>query len=296
MVSTIIRQLASKNHHLTHLYVNWGYLLFSFSGDEPIIVYQMGKVGSSTIVASLRALNLNKPIYHVHSLILARISSRKQIYQQMFRNGGDGDLRRVKHLFASRYLYKKLARGAAGKNWKVISLVRDPVAMNISGFFQIIDYYLPNFFERYENRDISIEDAIAVFLTDYDHDKPLIWFDVELKATFGIDVFITKFPTSKGYEIYRRESFEALVIRLENVNECAAAALREFLDVSDFELIKANVSSEKRYNAAYRKFKETIKLPSAYLDKMYSSAFARHFYTEKEITKLRAKWEGSLAT
>ena len=35
---------------------------------EPIIVYQMGKVGSSSMYWSLDALRLNVPVYHLHFL------------------------------------------------------------------------------------------------------------------------------------------------------------------------------------------------------------------------------------
>ncbi len=35
---------------------------------EPILVYQMGKVGSSTVVQTLEALGLPNPVLHVHTL------------------------------------------------------------------------------------------------------------------------------------------------------------------------------------------------------------------------------------
>ena len=41
---------------------------------SPLLIYQMGKVGSSTVQASLRSLKLDMPIYHTHILTKERIS------------------------------------------------------------------------------------------------------------------------------------------------------------------------------------------------------------------------------
>jgi len=286
----IIRELAGKNYHLARMYLTWGYLLAGFRGDNPVVVYQMGKVGSSTVVASLQSLDLKRPIYHVHTLIFERIRDRRQKYERMFRSGAPMELRRASHLFASQYLSKRVKRGAFKQRWKVISLVRDPIAMNVSGFFQIIDYYIPRFFSRFEAGQIRIEDTIEIFLKDYDHDKPLVWFDIELKSTFGIDVFASPFLASKGYAIYRGANVDALVLKLESINASAEPAVKEFLGIENFRLVQANVAEDKSYFAAYKSFKDMLTLPQAYLDKMYDSKLARHFYTEEELARFRGKW------
>ncbi|MGH8502296.1 MAG: putative capsular polysaccharide synthesis family protein [Gammaproteobacteria bacterium] len=286
----IIRELASKNYQLARLYLNWGYLFSGFRGDDPVVVYQMGKVGSSSIVASLHALKLQRPVYHVHTLISEHIRDRQQKYEKMFKHGAPVDLRRASHLFASQYLCRRIKRGAYGGRWKVVSLVRDPIAMNVSGFFQIIDYYIPDFFSRLAAGRLSIEDAIEIFFKDYDHEKPLIWFDIELKSTFGVEVFATPFSTSSGYEIYRGDNIDALVLRLESMDACAQPAFREFLGIEEFKLVQANVSEGKSYFAAYKAFKEKLVLPESYLDRMYQSKFAQHFYTQEERAAFRAKW------
>ncbi len=272
------------------MYLNWGYMLADFRGDHPVVVYQMGKVGSSTVVASLHALDLKRPIYHVHTLISERIRDRRRKYEKMFRNGSPMELRRASHLFASQYLSKRIKRGAFGQRWKVITLVRDPIAMNVSSFFQIIDYFIPRFFSRYETGQLQVEDAIEIFLENYGHDAPLGWFDIELKSTFGIDVFATPFLASKGYTTYRGTNVDALVLRLESINTSAEPAFKEFLDIENFRLVQANVADDKNYFAAYKAFKQKLILPQAYLDKIYDSKLARHFYTEEELTGFRRKW------
>ena len=187
-------------------------------------------------------------------------------------------------------LLKEMEKGLNGKNWKIVTLVRDPIAVNISGFFQIIDHSLPNFEDRYRAGSVSIETATKVFLEKYDHEWPLTWFDIELNSALGIDVYSSHFPQSKGYKIYRTEQVELLVLRLENINECVYEAFNEFLGLEQFSLVKANVGSKKTYSTAYKKFKDSIALPESYINKMYSSKHARHFYSEAEIADFKARW------
>jgi hypothetical protein len=258
--------------------------------NQPIVVYQMGKVGSSSIVASLKALKLDRPVYHVHSLAPAGIENGKRMYKRIFRNAQGTDFRRAGHLFASEYLRKRMAGLRRGERWKIVSLVRDPVAINVSGFFQIVDHYVPRFSERYNAGSANIDDAIRAFLAEFDHEEVLTWFDVELKSTLGLDVFSQPFPKSEGYGIYRAEHAEALILRLEDINRCASEAFERFLDLEEFHLQTVNVAEGKSYEAAYREFKKRIKLPNCYLEKIYGSRYAKHFYTDEEITAFRARW------
>ncbi len=261
--------------------------LANLRGREPIIVYQMGKVGSSTIVASLKALKLRRPIYHVHTLTQEGIAHGEATY-------GDSvqlDLSRSKHLFMSRHLHKHLGKSANGKKWKVVTLVREPIARNISSFFQIIELLMPDFHERYQHRSIEINELTALFLEQYSTDNRFVnWFDLELKSVFGIDVFASNFSTVKGYKIYRSERAEVLLLRLENISECAQEAFREFLGVEQFRLVEKNISSKKDYYAAYKWFTEMVILPEDYINTIYALKYAQHFYSAEEINAFKAKW------
>ena len=92
---------------------------------EPIIVYQMGKVASTTVCETLKNHGF-KNILHAHSINPALISKKK--HKEMKR----GVNRFFLHETAGMYI---AATGLVHKS-KVISLVRDPVARNISAFFQ----------------------------------------------------------------------------------------------------------------------------------------------------------------
>ena len=117
-----------------------------------------------------------------------------------------------------------------------------------------------------------------------------MFFDQELKAVLGIDVYASEFPKSKGYKIYKEKRSDVLVIRLENLHECAEKAFIEFLNVDRFKMINENVGSEKNYGHIYGMFKDSVVLPDSYIEKMYSSKYMKHFYSEEEIKKFRKKY------
>ena len=47
---------------------NIGIIIKCLKGQPPILIYQMGKVGSKTVISSLAKADINRRIYHVHFL------------------------------------------------------------------------------------------------------------------------------------------------------------------------------------------------------------------------------------
>ena len=286
----IIHQLIRRSPKLTGLDIGLRLRREERRGEAAIIVYQMGKVGSSTAVASLRASGLRQRIHHIHSLTGQGFDSRKHMYERMF-PGQPIDMQRMRHLLVSEQLQKRLAKHGGAPKWKVISLVRDPVARNISDFFQVIDYWLPNFEERVNAGELDVDELISTFMREYHHDEPLNWFDIELKKVLGVDVFACEFPKSEGFKIYRRNRIEALVMTLEQLNTSSAAAFGDFLGLENVKIVDANAAEDKNYNMLYKQFKSGLKLPHEYLEKMYSSKYAQQFYSADEIQRFFNKWK-----
>lgn len=256
---------------------------------EPIVIFQMGKVGSKTIENSLAALDLGVPICHSHLLSgLDRIEERTR----RTRNDPRETLSEIQH---GRRLVKTLL-GTPYIRCRVISLVRDPVARNISAFFQNITEFLPDILDRFANRELPVAELHTAFLNRYDHDIPATWFQRQLQPVFGIDVFASEFPKERGYAVYAAEDASLLVIKLEMLDDCAADAMRDYLGIHDFVLTNANLGEDKDYKDLYKAFLSSIALPDDYLNRIYESPFARHFYTDLELQQFRARWStGSAA-
>jgi hypothetical protein len=255
----------------------------------PIIVYQMGKVGSKTIEHSLRfyyqSRGKNIEIYHAHFLNHLQELERNAWKQRVSKH-------EIQYIHEMMAIKKKIDSDPTRK-WKLISLVRDPVARNIAGFFQAlsINQHIPDWRIRYQRGDLQVSELLEKFLSlndDY-RNHPVTWFDTQLKPVFGIDVYEKPFPHERGYEFYRNDRFELLVIRMEDLNRCATDAIGRFLDIDDFEIVHSNTSDEKDYKDLYKAFKD-LPIPTEYVEKLYTSRFARHFYSAEELAHFTKYW------
>ena len=95
---------------------------------ETVVIYQMGKVGSSSVKNTLMGLKLPINLYHVHALTKKRLDWLQDTYRNASRVRGKAIVH--DHLAESMYLRKKLDQNYK-KPWKVITLIRDPIARNI---------------------------------------------------------------------------------------------------------------------------------------------------------------------
>ena len=250
---------------------------------EPIVVYQMGKVGSSTVYRSLRSLGLRRQVHHVHLL-----NELDEIEERVRRRYPDpvGTLAQIEK---GRRLRRRVLPNRR-TTWNVISLVRDPVQRNVSAFFESLTEVIPDVYERQERDDIAPAELENAFLDRFDHDAPLSWFQSQLEPVFGIDVFAAPFDTEQGYATYEGPGARLLVIRLENLMEYGQTAIGEFLGLDQFELVTANIARDKRYANLYSEFERSVTLPVSYLERMYESRFARHFYRAAEIEAFEQRW------
>lgn len=160
--------------------------------NRPVIVYQMGKVGSRAVYESLSDYGLGVPLYHRHVLdnfdLLAE-NIKKQL---------PNPEHTLIVIEKGRALRKKIDEDPE-QGWNIISLVRDPVAWDISSFFQGIEQVIPDIRQRMDTNTISIEAMSRTFLEKWPHHHaPGCWFDVLFRPVFGIDVFSRPFPVERG--------------------------------------------------------------------------------------------------
>ena len=258
---------------------------FSARENPPILIYQMGKVGSASVYKTLEEINLPNSILHLHCL------------------SGDLPKQTKAHIDAGIYPPPfHLYMGEAVRNIikrkqdfpiKIISLVRDPIAFVVSNLFQN-----PQFFSG----DIKTEGGIidssrAVKFLCRELRKPEIlnyvygWFNREFKEVFEIDVFAQTFPTEVGYESYSKGNIEALVIRLEDLSEVGPKAISDFLCLDvPINLTKGNLRSESKMAKPYRELLNKIYLDPSLCKQIYSSRFVEHFYSERLVNKFISKW------
>ena len=275
---------------------------------DPILVYQMGKVGSSSIRNSLfrsrdprtRLVLMSHEFYPIRNrdvqridieadlrpYVIAEIEHDKQVFQRFSRKKRRGW--RFRERFYTQRIYQAYVK--PGGPLRVITLVREPVANNISMFFEVFDHYAQTTFEA---STMSVDEMIALFLDRYMHRRPLTWFDAELKTTLGIDVFRHPFDTELGYAVIRQENVALLVLKMELDDHAKAEAVAGFLGLQDLELVRSNVSRHRPHGDAYAEFRRRIRVPARLLEDLYESKYARHFYSESERAAFRQRWRCS---
>ena len=279
-----------------------------FNRDVPVLIYQMGKVGSSSLRNSLfrcqnprtRRILMSHEYFPIRmrdpdrieiepeyqEMLEREIRHEQRIYEQFSLLNRMG--RRFREKFYAERIYKAYVRPQ--RPLRVITLVREPVANNISMFFQRLRHYISS---DAEISDYGTDELISIFLENYMHSRPITWLDAEIKTNFGIDVFRKPFPVHRGHTVISEGKTSLLVLRCELDDRTKARAVADFLGLDEFEIVRSNVTSEKSYATQYAEFRQRIKIPTPLLDQMYNSKFARHFYSSEERKKFRARWAGA---
>ncbi len=145
---------------------------------------------------------------------------------------------------------------------RVITAVRDPIARNISQHFET-------------DRAESVHS-----------DWPLTWIDRYLEPRTGIDVYATKFPTVKGWKIYQGY---LLIVKTELLSKALEPALTMLCGEGDY-VIDHRADGEAKFGEFYERFVKASTFSKEFLDQMYESKYAKHFYSPKQIAALRKKW------
>ncbi len=254
-----------------------------YNMDTPIIVYQMGKVGSSSVYDALHDLDLDVPVFHAHAL------NRFDVYEEGVQRTRVNPENNMAALREGRAL-RQIVDSGRWQKWSLVTLVRAPIPRALSDFFENVDAYVPNFWERWQRNEITVAELNETFWTRFQDTSMIHWFDDQVRDVFGIDVFATPFPHAQGFSLYENARARLLLIRLENLNACVGEAMRAFFGLPRFELAQKNIGSEKPYGALYQEFLAQLRLPREYVAQAHTARYAQHFYTPQELEQSIAQW------
>lgn len=224
----------------------------------PVYVYQMGKVGSTSVKETLKA-NTRSGVIHAHN------------YQRM--------------LYRDRW-FLNFSR-MVGRPVKVICPVRDPISRNVSGFFQT--FMRDTGFELSE-RNWTVDELRELFLERYPHSEPLKWFDLRFKPYFGLDIFSVPFPIDQKFRFYRIGSVEVLIYRSDVDRTTQLELISKLVGQNINQWTHANIGQQKSYSELYKRFCSEVSLPGDYLDELIGSKYAKHFWTPDELKESASRW------
>jgi 2-polyprenyl-3-methyl-5-hydroxy-6-metoxy-1,4-benzoquinol methylase len=267
-----------------------------------LLIYQMGKVGSQTIEATLRAMKLPHLIYRPHFLARGRL----EIMRDRLRNASMPDYEREslrEQLAEATLLHHTLQiRNSIRKilpcipRVHIITGIREPVSQILATLFQLHGTYFGEIEKITPEacRDLLLV-APGLDPQRADYMKRIRagwgqWFDVELKSVLGIDVYAYPFSCERGYSIIENKWARALVYRFENFS-ALGKMLEHFLGRPVPAIINQNISTEKEYAARYQMVKDQLRLPATFLDEQYDRKCPRHFYGDAEIESFKQRWQ-----
>ena len=171
--------------------------------EHPIMIFQVGKVGSSTMAKSLKNNVKNLPVYQIHNIETAEKLLKKE--NALGYKGGF-------YHFTTGNTLKSVIQKNPEIRWKVIVGVREPIKRWVSDIFQNINERYTHFYDT--NGKVKEQELIEYIYQTLETEPMQVWFDEELKKTFGVDVFQYDFDKTKGYTIIKANNVDILVYRL----------------------------------------------------------------------------------
>jgi hypothetical protein len=271
----------------------------------PVLVYQMAKVASRGIADALLGRH-DLSVLHFH---FTDPDNSAYMHRQLFgakglqQHGPTDPMvmtalnRRWQRFLTSqqrgpsdsevmgRAIHERLIK--PGHKAFVITLVREPIARNISSYFHHLNIIWR---QRDAHANVPFDRLVEGFLSYPLSAVPLEWFDREFKAALSIDIYEHPFPREQGFMRLSTDHYEVLVMRHDLDDRQKERCIQELLGVQDVAIRPVNTAAEKPYAEVYRHFVETVRLPESYISEMLDSKYTRHFYTSEEIERLRAKW------
>ncbi len=158
-------------------------------------VYTQGKVGSKAILATMREMFDEPDNPHMYVWDYRRSDLEGVRQHQMVQ----GNRRR---LLSDDPEIALFITDHPDRDFKVATVVREPIAINLSSFFYNFAAKNPEV-DIYDISDIEIVERLIAGESFSFPSFHLDWFDIEVKPMTGIDIFEHEnFPIDLGYAVY----------------------------------------------------------------------------------------------
>lgn len=252
-------------------------------GKDPVVVYSMPKTASASVYKALRE---TRGVFALKSHTLRPEHWRPTRTSPAWMPGWSGMWR--DHWHSDRLLHQKMI--LPKRPGRFISLVRDPIATNVSAFF----YFNVNWFRDLPTTPdlsaMSDDELLGSFMERYPHHVTTDWFDLEPRETLGIDVYSEPFPHDRGVVELVRGGFRMLVLRTDLDDGIKGEAISDFVGVEGVTIPRHNTSSHYGLRELHRRLHAGITACPDYIDRMLEHRFTRHFWTDAERAGMRARW------
>lgn len=258
----LVQALKKKLYDNAHLYV----------GKELVITLATGKTGNNTLMDTLN----HHKIPNFFAIHRPEVCFHQQLLQ-------------------------------SGTKVKYVTGVRDPIAW----FFSIMFDLLTNYFHQSQEHDLILSAMEPPF---FEHGGDVQrFFDTVNKNwccqkdgtpswTSGFfkryqaqvhDIFSYDFQKEKGYTIIKEGNMEIFLYQLEKMNDI----LPEFSQFVGYDIPEwktSNSASSKWVKNSYQRALKEVKIPKDLFEAAYEEEWVTHFYSQKDIEKMKEKWKNNV--
>jgi hypothetical protein len=240
--------------------------IFTHDIKNYIFIYTPPKVGSTTLVSSLRiSLGRSFNVVHIHDDIMLSVLTR---------------INNVTVNEIINYIASK------GKNVYVIDVYRTPIERKMSEFFEKISPY------HFNNSEENISKYSMKRITDrFNKVFPHLGVGDHYFEKYDIDDIIP-FDFNKKYSLQITNGIKYVKLRLCDSYQWDKI-LSEILK-TDIVLIHDYQTEEKDIGDIYKIFKNNYRLPLNYLDMIKNCKYLKFYYSEKERNSYLSTWDNKL--
>lgn len=241
--------------------------LFEISTNNYIFIYTPPKVGSTTLVTSLRvSLNKSYNIIHIHDETMLSVLT---------------GINNVKINDIISYLSKN------GKNVYVIDVYRTPIERKMSEYFEKISPY------HFNNSDenISMYYSIKRISDRFNKIFPHIENEDHYFDKYGILEPI-QFDFENKYSLQLVDNIKYIKLRLCD-SRLWASILSKIFNI-DIIIIEDYKTENKPLGELYKKFKNEYKIPSNYMELIKNDKHFNFYYNENERIRYLNSWNSKL--
>jgi hypothetical protein len=232
------------------------------TNQKIVFVYSAPKVGSTSIVTSLRIFGDNiLDVIHIHDEDMLHV------------------LGNVKGITVNEIIqYNKYL----GKDVYVIDVYRSPIERKISAFFEKVGAYHFNNIDENVNK-YNIQKVIQRFNKIF----PYIGIGDHFIDKYEIPS-PPKFDTNKKCLLLECDGIKYIKLRLKD-SKIWSTILSQIFKVN-MVIVKDYESSNKPIGELYNNFKENYKIPKNLLEQVINCKYLKYYYSEDEINEYYNIW------
>jgi hypothetical protein len=243
---------------------------------DSVVIYQMGKVGSSSIEKTLKEKGIH--VLHLHKIYYSDIYFYDLTIVDRFKK-----FRATILFFIMNIIFKRCS-------CKVITIVRDPMERTLSQMFHHIDLLIYSRSRKNSRKEVNANDLFKeIFYNDINTCYAQQWMTSEFNPSMGINYLNCDFDQKKGFGLAESKNKKVLFLRFEDLNSFDSI-IGEFCGVKDFKLKSANRSSNKWYSDLYKSFENQMLIDKDVFDSMYKNSFYNKFYGDESLEAKSKRW------